>query len=171
MATKVILGLGGNINRLDKAIELALTNSPSYLIISSESDPAACLQKVKNAGLDPSRVILDYTAWDTVTNFTNTKRIVDALGPDELLVVTDGFHMLRSMTIGRLVYWGSKTKVTAHPSSPKNRDEDLKLVLLDTFRALVSRLTGQTFYDQSVYDRRISYFFEDYYRSRKLQGG
>jgi uncharacterized SAM-binding protein YcdF (DUF218 family) len=169
--TTVVLELGGNIARMDKAIELAKANSQSYLIVSSEGDPAGCLQKIKDAGLDPSRVILDYTAWDTVTNFTNTKRIIDVLKPDELMVVTDGFHMLRAMTIARLVYFGSKLKVTAHPSSPADHQESRKLVVLDTIRAAVSRFTGQTLYDQSVYNNRISYFFEDYYLSRKLQGG
>jgi uncharacterized SAM-binding protein YcdF (DUF218 family) len=169
--TTVVLELGGNIARMDKAVELAKANPSAYLIVSSESDPASCLQKIKNAGLDPSRVILDYTAWDTVTNFTNTKRIIDSLAPDELMVVTDGFHMLRSMSIARLIYFGSKIKVTAHPSSPVNRKEDLRLVILDTIRAAISRFTGQTLYDQSVYDQRISIFFNDYYLSRKLQGG
>lgn len=170
MTTKVILELGGNITRMDKAIELTKANPLSYLIVSSEGDPLQCLQKVKDAGLDPSRLILDYTAWDTVTNFTNTKRIVDSLAPDQLLVVTDGFHMLRSITIARLVYFGSRTEVIECESSPRDRGEDLKLVILDTVRALISRVTGQTFYNQKVYDHRIMYFFEDYYRSRKLQG-
>jgi uncharacterized SAM-binding protein YcdF (DUF218 family) len=169
--TTVVLELGGNIARMDKAVGLAKANSSAYLIVSSEGDPAGCLQKIKNAGLDPSRVILDYTAWDTVTNFTNTKRIIDSLAPDELMVVTDGFHMLRSMSIARLIYFGSKIKVTAHPSSPADRQESRKLVILDTIRAAVSRFTGQTFYDQSVYNARMPYYFEQYCLSRKLQGG
>ena len=171
MATKVILELGGNVARMDKAVELAAANPDSHLIVSSESDPAGCLRKIQAAGLDPSRYTLDYTAWDTVTNFTNTKRIVDALAPDELVVVTDGFHMPRSMTIGRIVYFGSKTKLSAHPSSPKDRDESKRLVLWDATRAAISRFLGNTIYDQAVYDGRIGYFFEWYYQARKLQGG
>lgn len=171
MATKVILELGGNVARVDKAVELAAADPDSHLIVSSEGDPAECLRKIQAAGLGPSRYTLDYTAWDTVTNFTNTKRIVDALAPDELVVVTDGFHMLRSMTIGRIVYLGSKTKVTAQPSSPKDHDESRRLVLWDAARAAISRFLGNTVYDQKVYNDRIGYFFESYYQARKLQGG
>lgn len=169
--SKVIISLGGNIARLDKAIELTKENPGSFLIISSEGDPAACLQKVRDAMLDPSHISLGYSAWDTVTNFTNTKRIVDSLQPDELVVVTDGFHMLRSMTIARLIYFGSKVKVTAHPSSPKDHDEDTKLVIFDAFRAAVSRFLGNTLYTQSVYNERMPYYFDCYYVARKLQGG
>lgn len=169
--TKVILELGGNIARMDKAIELTLANPGSYLIVSSESDPAGCLQKIKSAGVDPTRFMLDYTAWDTVTNFTNTKRIIDSLAPDELMVVTDGFHMLRAMTIGKIIYFGSKFRVTAHPSSPKDHDESWQLVLLDAARSIISRFSGNTLYDQRVYDDRISYYYDCYYVARRLQGG
>ena len=169
--TKVIISLGGNIARLDKAIELTRENPGSFLLVSSKGDPAALMQKIQASGLNPSRVSLNYLAWDTVTNFTNTKPVVDSLSPDELMVVTDGFHMLRSMTIARLVYFGSKTAVTAHPSSPKDREESKKLVLLDALRSVLFRLTGQTLYDQKVYDDRMPYFFDCYYVARKLQGG
>jgi len=163
--------LGGNTARMDKAIELVKENPGSFFIVSSESNPQLCLQKIKDAGLDPSKITLDYSAWDTVTNFTNTKRIVDSISPDELMVVTDGFHMLRSMTIARLVYFGSKTKVTAHPSSQKDHDESKKLVLFDAVRAAISRFFGNTLYTQSVFDDRMTMILNDYYVARKLQGG
>jgi len=169
--TKVILELGGNVARMDKAIELVKQNPGSFFIVSSESDPVTCVQKIKIAGLDPSRTTLDYSAWDTVTNFTNTKRIIDSINADELMVVTDGFHMLRSMTIGKIVYFGSKTKLSAHPSSPKDHDESRKLVLWDAVRSLISRFLGNTLYDQKVYDDRITMIQNDYYVARRLQGG
>lgn len=169
--TKVVISLGGNIARLDTAIKLTKDTPGSFLIVSSEGDPAACLQKIKEANLDPSHVSLDYTAWDTVTNFTNTKRIVESLNPDELMVVTDGFHMLRAMTIGKLVYFASKIQVSAHPSSPKDHDESMKLVVWDGIRAAISRFLGNTIYDQKVYDERMPYYFDCYYVARKLQGG
>lgn len=169
--TKVILELGGNIARMDKAIELMQANPGAWLIVSSEGDPVACMQKLKDAGVDPARTMLDYKAWDTVTNFTNTKPLVESLKPDELMVVTDGFHMLRAMTIARLVYRGASFRITPHPSSPKDHDESKKLVLLDASRALLFSLTGQTIYDQKVYDDRIQYYYDCYYTYRRLQGG
>jgi uncharacterized SAM-binding protein YcdF (DUF218 family) len=168
---KVVLSLGGNINRLDTSIELVKQNPGSYLFISSESDPAACLQKVHDAGLDPTRVFLNYYAWDTVTNFTNTKRPLSTLNPDEILVVTDGYHMLRAMTIGRIIYFGSNVKLTEHPSSPKDHSEPLAEVITDAIRALISRFLGMTIFSQNVYDDRIPYYYDCYYVARTLQGG
>jgi uncharacterized SAM-binding protein YcdF (DUF218 family) len=169
--TKVVLSLGGNINRLDTSIELVKQNPGSYLYISSENDPASCLQKVHDAGLDPTKVFLNYYAWDTVTNFTNTKPSLGSLNPDEILVVTDGYHMLRAMTIGRIIYFGSNIKLTGHPSSPKDHDEPTKEVILDAIRAVISRFTGITLFSQSVYDDRIPYYYNCYYVARTLQGG
>jgi len=171
VGTKVILELGGNIARMDKAIELSLASPGSWLVVSSEGDPAACLQKLQSAGVDPSRTILDYKAWDTVTNFTNTKPLIESLAPSELMVVTDGFHMLRAMSIARLVYFGASFSVTAHPSSPVDHHESKRLVISDTLRAILSRFTGNTLYYQTVYDDRIQYIYDCYYSYRKLQGG
>ena len=72
---KAILELGGNINRLDTALDLAKKSPNALIIISSESDPKECLQKLKAAGIAKERFILDYNAWDTVTNFVKTSCI------------------------------------------------------------------------------------------------
>lgn len=169
--SKVIISLGGNISRVDTAIKVANEYSKSFLLISSEGDPERCFKKINDAGLDFSRVSIDYSAWDTVTNFTNTKKVIESLDPDELIVVTDGFHMLRAMTIARIVYFRSKIKVIAYPHSPKSHDESKMLVLLDMFRSIIFSITGQTLYDQKVYDSRMPYFFNCYFITKKLQGG
>ena len=105
---KVILELGGNINRLDTALELAKKHPDALIIISSEGNPAGCLAKLKAAGIPKDRFILDYQAWDTVTNFTKTFPIICGNKIQELYIVTDLFHIPRSKAICESAYFGKK---------------------------------------------------------------
>ncbi len=164
---KVILELGGNPGRLDTAIPLLQANPGSHLIISSESPASVVLDKLNAAGIDPANYTIDESAWDTVTNFTNTMPLVKKLGATELLVVTDGFHMLRAMCIATLIYFKSGITLSAHPSSPVDHNESKRLVIFDTFRAAVSRFLGNTIYTQQVYDDRVAVFYNDYYAARQ----
>lgn len=164
---KVILELGGNPSRLDTAIPLLQQNPGSHLVISSESPAQTVLDKLTAAEVDPSTYTIDETAWDTVTNFTNTMPLVKRLGATELLVVTDGFHMLRAMCIATLIYFKSGITLSAHPSSPVDHHESRRLVIFDTFRASISRFLGNTIYTQQVYDDRVAAFYNDYYNARQ----
>jgi uncharacterized SAM-binding protein YcdF (DUF218 family) len=163
---KIILSLGGNPSRLDTSIPLLQSNPGSHLIISSEGPYDVVASKLQQYGVSPDRYTIDETAWDTVTNFTNTLPLVKKLGGTEVLVVTDGFHMKRSMRIAFFVYLKTGIKATAHPSSPVDHNEDPGLVRLDTFRAALYRLTGQTLYTQKVYDDRIIFYYNEYYTAR-----
>ena len=163
----VILSLGGNPARMDTAISLCEAYAGSHLVVSSESPADVVLQKLNASSLTPDRYTIDESAWDTVTNFTNTMPLVKRLGATELWVVTDGFHMLRSMCIANLIYFKSGISVSAHPSSPVDHQESKRLVLFDTFRAAVSRFLGNTIYTQQVYDDRVAIFYNDYYTARQ----
>ena len=161
-----ILDLGGNPGRLDTAISLLQSNPGSHLVISSESPASVVLDKLTTAGVTPDQYTYDETAWDTVTNFTNTVPLVKSLGTTELFVVTDGFHMLRAMLIAEFVYFKSGIKVIPHPSSPKDHSESWGLVLQDTARAALYRFTNQTLYDQTVYNARVAGIYNDYFAAR-----
>lgn len=158
---KVILALGGG-DHTKLGLELAKQYPDSHLVISSSAD----LNQVMASGLSPDRYTMDYTAWDTVTNVVNTKPIIDKYQPDEIFLVTEGFHMRRSMTIALIIYYGSKVIITPSPCSPTDHQEPVKLTLFDAFRSLVSRFTGNTLYTQQVYNDRIGIFYNDYYRAR-----
>ena len=168
MFEKVVLELGGNVGRLPHAIDLAKQND-AFLLVSSEGDPAQCLNLIRSAGIPADRFYLDYTAWDTLTNFTCTYRRIRDYGTKTLWVVTDGFHMKRSMRIADAVYFRRDINLIASPSSPADHQEDPGLVRDDTIRAWIWRATNYITAVQNVYDDRIGYLQDCYYQARELQ--
>ena len=149
---KAILELGGNINRLDTALELAKQHPDALIIISSEGDPAGCLAKLKAAGISKNRFILDYNAWDTVTNFTTTLPIIRDQEIGELYVVTDLFHIPRSKAICETIYFfrGVVINYVAH-----GYDDHKEVIWYDFMRSLVWRLTNHLIYDEKVKGQRM----------------
>ena len=146
---KLILHLGGNPSRADKAIKLANSNPSALILISSESgDP---VQYYVDRGIDEERIYQDITAWDTLTNFTATyKRVRETFDPDVLYIVTDGFHMERSMRIANAAYFLSGVELVPSPSSPIDFKEESKYVVGDTIRSWIWKLTGITLYKEEV---------------------
>lgn len=167
MTVHTIISLGGNINRLPHACRLALNFPGAHLIISSEGDAARCLQIALDTGLPRERIHLDYRAWDTVTNFTKTTDQVKRFGTTDLHVVTDGFHMLRSFGIARIVYALSPVRCHPDPTSVGS-PEAWRLVLSDWLRALVWRFTGYQHKWQNVYEERMPYFLQQAEIAAKL---
>jgi len=150
----VILELGGNIARMDTALQQCKKCPSAKLIVSSEGSPDAVMQKVNDAQVSWDRVLLDFNAWDTVTNFTKTVGLVRSFQPHSVYVVTDEFHMKRAMAIARAVYFlhGIRLVPVPHPSEKKN--ESRKLVRQDRFRAWLWRLTGYLKYWPDVLEQR-----------------
>ena len=166
--TTTILELGGNAARLQKVIELAAKFPDSPIVISSEGPAEQVIGIMDEAGIPRNRWVLDYTAWDTVTNFTCTLPLLRKLNTDKVLVVTDGFHMKRAMRIATAVYFKNGIEPVAEPSSPVDHNEDPKLVRLDTMRAWLWRATNQLLADQTVYDDRMPYYLEQYSIAKTL---
>lgn len=148
-----VIALGGNISRLPYACNIAYG---AHLIISSEGDPERCLQIALDAGIPRDRIHLDYQAWDTVTNFTKTAALVKHLGTTNLHVVTDGFHMRRSIGIARIVFAFTGIRCHAEPSS-SGLPEPWRMTIEDWLRTLLWRLTGYQHVWPSVYKQRKPY--------------
>lgn len=153
---KLILHLGGGIDRADKCIQLANIHQDTMIFVSSETGDV--LDYYTQRGIPESRVFLDDTAWDTVTNFTKTYRTIKKkFRPQVLYVVTHDFHMNRSMRIANAVYWMTGVKVIASPSGGPNPygpeynyTEPPRLIREDTIRAWIWRLTRILFYFESI---------------------
>ena len=156
---KLILHLGGGMDRANKCVQLADIYPDAKILVSSEGGNP--LEYYTQKGIDPNRVYLDYEAWDTVTNFTHTfKRVKEEFKADIVFVVTHDFHMKRSMRIAEAVYWLKGIRPLAMPSGGPdphgNYQEPKNYVRIDTIRAWVWRLTGILFYWKSIRQVRSS---------------
>lgn len=141
MAPRVILHLGGNTARVYKTLSLALTFPQATIVVSSEADPVFMIDQFRQAGV-LDRVVFNFKAWDTLTNFTDTLRIVRDLGATQVFVVTEPFHMRRAMMLARVIYWLEGIKPIAAPTSTlsSHRDPIIRLVK-DFFRVWVWKWT------------------------------
>ena len=152
---RLILHLGGGMDRAEKCIQLANEYPDAMILVSSEGGDV--VKYYTDRGISADRVFLDYDAWDTVTNFTHTlRRVKREFRAHKVFVVTHDFHMKRSMRIANAVYWLRGIRPIASPSGGPDRVEPENYVRDDTIRAWVWRLTGLLFYWQSVRDARSS---------------
>lgn len=138
-----ILHLGGNINRLQETIRLAKLHPMSTIIISSEGSIQEVVNRLKSAGIGKERVILNPLAYDTPGNFTTTVKDVRSIGATKVKVVTDSFHMKRSMALAYSCYFGTGIQVVACPvqGSP-NYEEPFGWTIGGVMAVLLWRLTG-----------------------------
>ena len=150
----IILHLGGNPLRATKAAELALQYPDAAVVISSEGGDHG-LTYYDAAGIDRNRITVDMQAWDTVTNFTHTYKLLHRLGVTRLFVVTDSSHMPRSLAIAKQV-WGGRVPIEGHRYQDGDgyKTPDATYIAIDTFRAWAWRMFGILFYWVSVKEAR-----------------
>lgn len=141
--TIAILHLGGNINRIKETIRLAKLHPTSTIIISSEEPIQEVVNRFKSAGIRKERVILNPLAYDTPGNFTTTAKDVRSIKATKVKVVTDSFHMKRSMALAHACYFGTGIQVEACPvqGSP-NYEEPFGWTIGGVIAVLLWRLTG-----------------------------
>ena len=151
----IILHLGGNSSRAQTAAALAQKLPDAKIVVSTEGGDY--MQYYEAARIDPSRIIINNAAWDTVTNFTHTYKLLKSLECKRLYVVTDMFHTYRSMLIA-LAVWGKRVPIYIVPHGVSKQESDENYAAFDCFRALLWRLTGILIYWKSVYEERKPYF-------------
>ena len=152
----IILHLGGNRNRATVAAKLAAKRPDSLVVISSEGGDHG-LPVYLEAGIAPSRIIVDMEAWDTVTNFTHTYKLLRELGITSLTVVTDSSHMPRSLAIAEQV-WGGRVPIdSAEYPQDSYKERDATHIKWDRRRAWLWRRFGVLLYWISVKEARKQY--------------
>lgn len=153
--SKIILQLGGNINRMDTGLQLLQDIPDAIMIISSELPADECLSRLKEARISKERFIFDYQAWDTVTNFTMTYSKICEMDAEELYIVSDLFHIPRVQAICESVYLGRNILkyYVSHGT-----DDHKEVIWYDLCRALLWKFTGYLLYDQKTKNERISNF-------------
>lgn len=152
---RLILHLGGTLStRANKCIELAKQYPDTPILVSSEGGDI--MKYYTERGIDSSRVFIDTLAWDTVTNFTSTfDRVKNEFKADIVHIVTNDFHMQRSMIIAEAVYWRTGIIPIASSAGLPNHSEKSDLIIGDAIRAWIWRLTGLLFYWKLVREKRV----------------
>lgn len=146
MKTAVILHLGGDAARAHAAVEIyreLATLVDCRILVSSEGQLAQARAIYDAAGIPRARVIYDWSAWDTASNFTHTLRRIMLVKPVFVVVVTGARHLPRAMAIAKIVYDGRDTEVRqlGAQDSIDYRERWGRLVT-DVARTTVWRLTG-----------------------------
>ena len=156
---QVILHLGGTIQRAETAARLAASMPDSMVVVSSEGD--GFYEWYDAAGIARGRIVVDTAAWDTVTNFTHTYKLLKSLSCSHLYVVTSSFHCHRANLIA-LACWGGRVPIETVPHGTGASKQDEDLAPSDFLRALCWRLFGLIFFSQKTrQDRQPGYKVSD----------
>jgi uncharacterized SAM-binding protein YcdF (DUF218 family) len=144
---QVILVLGGAPERENYAAQFALEHPELPVWVSSGSNPEYTEWVFAQAGIDPSRLYLDYQAGDTVTNFTTLADEFKANQIKSLYLITSDYHMRRAQIVGTIVL-GSRGIHFRPISVPSQRSpespESIEKVIRDGARAVLWVFTGHT---------------------------
>ncbi len=136
--------LGGGIEREELTAELARWYPSLEIWLSSDSSLKEIRKTFQAAGVSLKRVHVDYSAVDTVTNFTTLVKKFKQRHIQHLFLVTSSFHMPRAKAIATIIL-GSQGIVFTPVSVPTiNSPESQLRILRDCVRALVWVFTGYT---------------------------
>ena len=149
---KVILQLGGSVKRSITAAQLATAMPDAKIVVSTELGNYRSYYEA--AGIDLSRIVYDGAAWDTVTNFTHTYKLLKHLHCSHLYVVTDHFHIYRSRLIATAC-WLGRAKITMVKHGSTERPSDRDYAPFDLVRVLLWRLLGIELFDKEVRQQRV----------------
>lgn len=145
---EAVLVLGGSTSALERERFTAefVRQDPDVLIwVSGGSPNKRYIERFfSKAGIDPSRLHLDYQAVDTVTNFTTLADELRSRGIHSIYLITSDYHMRRACIIAEIVL-GSRGIVFKAVSVPTERSpEPIEKSIRDGARALLWVFTGRT---------------------------
>jgi uncharacterized SAM-binding protein YcdF (DUF218 family) len=112
---QMILVLGGDVDREQRAAELAAERRLPVVVSGGSNPEYAHWLFEQRQGLAPDQVRLDYRANDTLSNFTS---LVDDLRRARIrhaLLVTSQDHMDRALLVGRIVAGSRGIHLTPEP--------------------------------------------------------
>jgi uncharacterized SAM-binding protein YcdF (DUF218 family) len=116
--TVIVLGCGirgervsvGLAKRLNKAAEYHERNPEAYIIVSGgqgpqEDIPEALAMKryLVDKGIDEEKIIMEDKSTSTITNFRNSKAIMENMGlsSDSVVFVTNAYHVYRAASYAK----------------------------------------------------------------------
>lgn len=141
---QAILTLGGSAQREITAAELAHQHPELEVWVSTGENLENSIEIFKSAGIDFSRLHLDWQAVDTVTNFTTTVDQLQQKHIQHIYLITSDFHMRRARAIAFLVLGSRGIAYTPVTIASTNQPESAAKVLRDVGRSLLWLATGKT---------------------------
>lgn len=145
---QAVLVLGGSTAALERekfAAKFALQYPDLPIWVSGGSPNQRYTKRVfAKAGIDPTRLHLDYQAVDTVTNFTTLVDDLQARGIHSVYLITSDYHMRRARIIGEIVLGSRGIDFKAVKVPSKRSPESIEKAIRDGGRAIVWLLTGHT---------------------------
>ncbi|MBD2451099.1 YdcF family protein [Nostoc sp. FACHB-152] len=142
---QAILMLGGLTGEREKFTAQFAQYYPNLEIwISSSINPQKVRAIFQAAGIPESRLNLDYSAVDTVTNFTTLVDKFQQRQIQHLYLITSDFHMHRARAIATIVL-GSRGIIFTPLTVPSNApQEPILSIIRDIVRSLLWVFTGYT---------------------------
>lgn len=138
---QAILTLGGGVDREKFTAQFAQSH-PLTVWISSGSPRLQARQIFQDANIPTSKVILDYRATDTVSNFTSLVKDFQRQNCRHIYLITSDFHMPRAKAIAFIVL-GSHGIAYTPVAIPTQRESESKLkIVRDSIRSVIWLITG-----------------------------
>lgn len=145
---QAVLVLGGSTTALERekfAAKFALQYPDLPIWVSGGSPNQRYTKRVfAKAGIDLSRLHLDYQAVDTVTNFTTLVDDLQAREIHSVYLITSDYHMRRARIIGEIVLGSRGIDFKAIRVPSDRSPESIEKALRDGGRAIVWLITGHT---------------------------
>lgn len=145
---QLVLVLGGDVDRERMGARLA-RQLDLPLLVSGGSNPDYAEWMLGEERFNPDRVILDYRARDTLSNFTSVVDELQADGVRHVLLVTSEDHLPRSMAVGQVVAGSRGIQLTGVRVACRNEcaQEGLLKHWTDWVRAVAWVMTGRDLRD------------------------
>ncbi len=141
---EAIFVLGGEEERELFAAKFAQKHPSLPIWVSSGSPQWYAKRVFSKAGIEASRVHLDYQAEDTVTNFTTLVEKLQAQGIDSVYLITSDDHMRRAQVIGEIVFGSRGIMIKPVKIPTKRSPEPIEKAIRDGARAILWVTTGRT---------------------------
>ncbi|HEY9633183.1 MAG TPA: YdcF family protein [Coleofasciculaceae cyanobacterium] len=139
-----IFVLGGATERERFAAKFGAQYPELPIWVSSGSPKDYAKWVFDKAGIDRTRVHLDYQAVDTVTNFTSLVDKFQSQEIDSVYLITSDYHMRRARVVGEIVFGSRGIKIFPVPIPTGKSPEPTKKCLRDGARAILWVTTGHT---------------------------
>lgn len=136
--------LGGDPKREEVTAEIARWFPNLNIWLSSVPNVVETKKIFKTQGINSTRLRINQSAVDTVTNFTTLVNDFQQSKIQHLYLITNDYHMPRAKAIGTLVL-GSRGIVFTPVSVPSTQPQESNFrIIRDTLRSILWIFTAQT---------------------------